>query len=304
MAMTPGRVSVIIPLYNHRHYITQAFESVLLQGNVVKELIVIDDGSRDESAAVMDRLAERDSRVRFLRQDNQGAHATINRGLGLAGGEFVTILNSDDAYAPGRFAALIRALDLDPGSDIAASAIAFMDGQGLPISNPWFDDALNNFKSTRDFALAMIDANFLMTTSNFFMRRIVLEKLRGFAPLRYAHDLDFALRWAAQGMRLCFIDRPLMNYRFHATNTISENHTKVRMEWALCAAVFLRLKYGASFSVSVPQHQAILQTLDRHGLRRGTECALAWLQRCNLDAVSDALMGDTKFMADMLEAIS
>jgi glycosyltransferase involved in cell wall biosynthesis len=302
--MDPGRVSVVIPLYNHRHYITQAFESVLLQGNDVKELIVIDDGSRDESAAVMDRLAERDSRVRFLRQENQGAHATINRGLGLTSGEFVTILNSDDAYAPGRFAALIRALDLDPGSSIAASAIAFMDGDGRPTSNPWFDDALKHFKSTRDFAVAMIDANFLMTTSNFFMRRTVLEKLGGFAPLRYAHDLDFALRWAAQGMRLCFIDRPLIHYRFHATNTISENHNKVRVEWALCAAVFLRLKYGASLSVDTPQYQAILQTLDRHGLRRGTECALTWLQQCDLHGVNAALLGDAKFMADMLQAIA
>lgn len=302
--MSLGRVSVVIPLYNHGHYITQAFESVLLQGDVVKEIIVIDDGSRDESAAVMERLAERDGRVHFLRQDNQGAHATINRGLGLAGGEFVTILNSDDAYSAGRFAALIRALDLDPGSDIAASAIAFMDGDGCSTSNPWFDDALKYFKSTRDFALAMIDANFLMTTSNFFMRRSVLKKLGGFSPLRYAHDLDFAMRWAAQGIRLCFIDRPLMHYRFHATNTISENHTKVRMEWALCAAIFLRMKYGAPCPVNATRHQAILQTLDRHGLRRGTECALAWLQQCDLDTVNDTLMGDAKFVADMLEAVA
>lgn len=302
--MSPGRVSVVIPLYNHRHYITQAFESVLLQGDVVKELIVIDDGSSDESAEVMDRLAERDSRVRFMRQENQGAHATINRGLWLTSGEFVTILNSDDAYVPGRFSALIRALDLDPGSDIAASAIAFMDGEGRPTSNPWFDDALKHFKSTRDFALAMIDANFLMTTSNFFMRRTVLEKLRGFAPLRYAHDLDFALRWAAQGMRLCFVDRPLMRYRFHATNTISENHAKVRVEWALCAAVFLRSKCNVPGSENAPQHQAILTALDRHGLRRGTECALAWLKQHGLDAVNDDLLTDAKFMSDMLQAIA
>lgn len=77
-----------------------------------------------------------------------------------------------------------------------------------------------------------------------------------------------------------------------------------RVEWALCAAIFLRLKYGASSSASAPQHQAILQTLDRHGLRRGTECASSWLQQCHLDVVNDALMADTKFMADMLEAIA
>lgn len=115
--MQTGRVSVVIPLYNHARYIAEAVASVLDQGELLRELIVIDDGSRDASAEVMAGLAAGDARIRFLTQENRGAHATINRGLALATGEFVTILNSDDAYLPGRFAALVRALDLDPGSE-------------------------------------------------------------------------------------------------------------------------------------------------------------------------------------------
>ena len=61
-----ARVSVVVPLYNHAQYITEAVESVLAQGSIVKELIVLDDGSTDESASVMERLFRRDPRIRWL----------------------------------------------------------------------------------------------------------------------------------------------------------------------------------------------------------------------------------------------
>src|ERR1700752_2855242 len=130
--MSTGRVSVIIPLYNHASYIAQAVASVQQQGDIVGELIVIDDGPKDNSAAVMQELAQSDPRISFVTQPNQGAHATINRGLGAATGEYLAILNSDDAFEPGRLDALARALDLDEGSAIACSSIGFMDGKGHP----------------------------------------------------------------------------------------------------------------------------------------------------------------------------
>src|ERR1700733_6857395 len=107
----PPRVSVVVPLYNHADYIGDAIASIRAQGSVVKEVVVIDDGSTDGSTAVMQRLAQQDSRIAFTQQENQGAHATINAGLACCTGEFLTILNSDDAYLPGRLAALVAALD-------------------------------------------------------------------------------------------------------------------------------------------------------------------------------------------------
>src|SRR5580698_7432395 len=89
-----GSVSVIIPLYNHARYISDAVASVLAQGDIVGELIVIDDGSTDNSAAIMQDLAPADPRIRFSSQVNQGAHATINAGLNQATGTYLTILNS------------------------------------------------------------------------------------------------------------------------------------------------------------------------------------------------------------------
>jgi glycosyltransferase involved in cell wall biosynthesis len=299
IAVSEARVSTIIPLYDHENYVAEAIRSVLAQGALLKELVIVDDGSQDQSFQVAEEFSKSDPRVRLVGQQNRGAHATINRGLSLATGEFVAILNSDDAFCEGRFAALTRALDLDAGSDIASSSIAFMDGSGMEISNPWFDDALNGFKRKRDVASSLIEANYLMTTSNFLVRRSVFAKLGAFTPLRYAHDLEFALRCAASGLRFCFIDRTLLRYRFHSRNTIMENHRKVRVEWALCIASYIRQKYKGDIGIQDARMSDIRATLDRHGLRRASDCALDYMNRRQIYALDDELTGDSGLMQQM-----
>lgn len=298
--MLGERVSVVIPLYNHARYISNAVQSVLAQGPLLRELIVIDDGSRDESAEVMAKLASQDSRIRFLRQENRGAHATINRGLELSSGEFVAILNSDDAYIEDRFATLVRALDLDPGSDIAASSIAFMDGDGLDIESSWFDQALARFKKLRNLPAALIDANFLMTTSNFLMRRRVLDEVGYFLPLRYAHDLEYALRLSNKRMRLCFIDRPLLKYRFHSSNTISENNDNVRFEWAICAALYIRDKYFELIPSNDPNIFLIQEILKKHNLLNAVMLCLDWMSKEKIRGFDERLIADGPFRDKMV----
>ena len=116
-----GRVSVVIPLYNHAAYVAAAVRSVLDQGPILRELIVVDDGSTDGSAEAMRVLCRDDPRIVFWSQDNRGALAALNAGLLRAGGEFVAVLNSDDCYQPGRLQALAEALDRDAGAALAAS---------------------------------------------------------------------------------------------------------------------------------------------------------------------------------------
>lgn len=301
--MQRGRVSVVVPLYNHAVFIAEAIASIMAQGDVVRDVIVIDDGSTDSSAAVMSKLAAGSDKISFRTQQNRGAHATINAGLAEAKGEFVTILNSDDAYEAGRFEALVRALDLDPGADLAASSIAFMDAESRAIANPWFTTALENYKSQRDLGAALIDANFLMTTSNFLFRTSLLERIGDFAPLRYVHDLEFALRATAKGARLAFIDRPLMRYRFHANNTISESHGRVRAEWALAAAFFLHQVFGRGGSRDWGRARAILAIVEKHRLTAAVQLALLRFSADPAAEVDEALMSDQAFQAAMLEAV-
>ncbi len=230
---------MVIPLYNHASYIATALESVIAQGRIVKEVIVIDDGSSDDSLLVAKAFAGAQNKLFVLEQENRGSATTLNRGISQASGEYLAILNSDDLWAPSRLDRLVRALDLDPGVSLAASSIAFVDDIGATTLNPWYEAAFNNYLRRRDFGLAIMDANFLMTTSNFVLRRQVFDQLGDFADLRYAHDMDFCLRLAANGHRVAFIDEPLLSYRFHGGNTIKENHARVRVEWAMAASFFL-----------------------------------------------------------------
>lgn len=275
-----GRVSVVVPLYNHARYIEAAIDSALAQGAVLREIIVIDDGSTDNSATVMARLAKRDTRIGFRTQANQGASATINAGMRECSGDYIAILNSDDAYLPGRLEALVWALDVDRTAAIAASGIAFMDAQGAPIANSWYAEALA-FRAGHNMATALVNGNFLMTTSNFLFRRNLPEVIGDFAALRYTHDLDFALRALALGHGIALLDDTLLRYRIHATNTIAEDHRKVRAEWAAAAAAYLTLAWER-VGAPEPDWDAAAEmegVLQRHELSRAVHLCMAHLRR-------------------------
>ena len=100
------RLSVVIPSYNHARYIEEAIDSVAQQGDADLEIVVVDDGSSDDSVQrIKARLEAADvASVVLHEQSNAGAHAAIGKGLDLASGECLTILNSDDFYLPGRLA--------------------------------------------------------------------------------------------------------------------------------------------------------------------------------------------------------
>jgi glycosyltransferase involved in cell wall biosynthesis len=294
-----GRVSVVVPLYNHGRYIGEAIASILAEGKLVREIIVIDDGSSDDSIAVMEKLARQDSRIVFRAQANQGAHATINAGLQSCSGELLTILNSDDAYLPGRLAALVTALEAEPEAAIAASALAFMNDASEAIENLWYQDLMAGRSASQDMGVALINGNFLMTTSNLLFRRSLIEELGLFAPLRYAHDLDFALRCLTYGKRILVVDQRLLRYRIHATNTISENHSKVRAEWAMCAAAYFAngLDSPSPDRMDWETAASLEDVLRRHELGKAVHLCMSYLRRWGMEPLDrNRLLSDQEFL--------
>lgn len=99
-------VSVIIPAYNHERFIAETVESVLGQTLSDFELIVVDDGSTDKTAEIVQSY--NDERLNYFHQENQDAYNTINRGMSLAKGHFLSILNSDDVYSLDRLEKLVK----------------------------------------------------------------------------------------------------------------------------------------------------------------------------------------------------
>src|SRR5688572_15667789 len=130
MARAP-KVSVFIPVYNRERYLCVAVNSILAQTFTDFELLLVDDGSTDGSLALLERYAARDRRVRVeANGTNLGIPRTRNRGLELARGEYIALLDSDDYAYPGRLEAQVRFLDAHPDHVQVGSWGSFMDDAG------------------------------------------------------------------------------------------------------------------------------------------------------------------------------
>jgi glycosyltransferase involved in cell wall biosynthesis len=246
--MPPPEVSVVIPSYNHARYIGRAVDSVLSQSFDELELVIVDDGSTDDTLEIL-RPYRDHPKVRVRTQENRGAHAALNVGLSLAGGELLFVLNSDDAFHPERLQRLVEQFRGDPEVVIAASWIEVVDGEDNPLGvkrghlnmPPWPPPSSGPFLSALgERALALLETNFISTTSNIAFRRSLLDDAGlDFLPLRYTHDWEFILAACHHG-RLALVEEPLVRYRVHGTNTIREGAAhatgEMRFEvmWTVC----------------------------------------------------------------------
>jgi len=126
--MSP-KVSVVMPVYNGAPYLGAAIDSILAQTLADFEFIIIDDGSKDDSAAVIRRYA--DPRIRFFQQTNQGLAATLNRGIGLASGEYIARQDQDDISLPARFEKQAAFLDAHPRCALVGTRAEIREGGKL-----------------------------------------------------------------------------------------------------------------------------------------------------------------------------
>lgn len=220
-------ISVIIPAYNHELFIGAAIESVLSQTLGDLELIIIDDGSTDSTAGVIKSYD--DSRLTYYYQENQDAYNTINRGLGLAKGEYVAILNSDDVYTPNRLERLVEVQKQGAAQCLFTDVIPISDS-GETFNDPdfgwnvWHRNNREYYFESGDLYTAFLHGNFMVTTSNLFMTKEAVEKVGKFCSLRYLHDYDFIFRMmlAHPGKVQYLDDEKLLYYRIHSGNTLGE----------------------------------------------------------------------------------
>lgn len=228
-------VSIIIPSYNHERWVVEALESVYGQTYRNIELIVIDDGSTDNSPRLIrDSLAHCPFPHRLVLRDNRGAHATINEGITLATGEYLNILNSDDRFADERIATLVEKIahkDADWG--FASTAMINAEGRLIDIAEHTRAYALTEMIAEIPQAMtvgfALLRHNVAISTGNLFVRRSFFIKLNSFRNFRYNHDWDFCLRATLQSEPV-FVPESLYYYRLHERNTITEANNQTRAE--------------------------------------------------------------------------
>jgi glycosyltransferase involved in cell wall biosynthesis len=229
------RVSVVMPAYNHAHYVAAALDSVLAQSHANLEIIVVNDGSKDSTGAVLDDYAARcrTHALTIVHQPNAGAHEAINHGLALARGEVVALMNSDDLYAPNRLERMLAEMNRC-GAGLAISNTRFVDERGndVAVTDPYVKQlrrAIAEAMRSPDPLYVLIQSNISMSTGNFVFRRELLERTGGFCAMRVCHDWDFLLA-ASYETPLTFIDEPLYLYRLHGANTFSSSRVQAAFE--------------------------------------------------------------------------
>ncbi len=214
----------------------EAVMSALSQSHSIFELIAIDDGSSDGSLEQLKSIAAADERVKLLSQRNRGASATINRGLSLAQGDWLAILNSDDRWHPHR---LSRLLDLASrkAAQVIFSRCCAIDHQGreLEASHPWqamYADLMHSL-AQGSLSQTLCIGNPVISTSNFVFHRHALNQIGPLRHRRFVADWDWALRAVlTKGVQSHWCDDALFEYRLHASNTIAGSGLRSSMEIA------------------------------------------------------------------------
>jgi len=197
-------VTIITPVYNGARYIAEVIESVLAQGYQPLEYIVIDDGSTDDTRALLEPYKARG--VTVLSHPNRGEAATVNRGAALAKGEILAIVNADDPVLPGLIAAAVELLTARPDLAVVYPDWLKIDSDGAVIEEV----------RTQDFDYRMmLRQHFCIPGPGAFIRRSALagEELRD-SSLKYSSDFDLWLRLGLRG-GMARIPRVLATWRFH-----------------------------------------------------------------------------------------
>jgi glycosyltransferase involved in cell wall biosynthesis len=183
------KVSIIIPTYNSSQTIESTIASVQQQSCTDWELIIIDDGSPDNTVDVIKNIDE--PRIKLFVYENGGVGTARNRGIAQAKGEFIAFLDADDLWTPDKLADQIEALNNHPQAKVAYSWTSFIDENGEFL---YFGTKLRYQGNIYEHLLL---TNFLLSGSNILVRRDALQVVEGFKPdLPYAADWDFYLRLA------------------------------------------------------------------------------------------------------------
>jgi glycosyltransferase involved in cell wall biosynthesis len=208
-------VSVVIPCYNAARWVTATLQSVFIQQYISFEVIVIDDGSTDDSAAI---IAARFPQVRLLRISNSGPSQARNIGTQVVQGTYIQYLDADDLLAPGKLAAQVQALE-QSGADVAYGDWQRLDQQP---DGSFAPGQVIKRQLPTDAEIGLF-TDFWCPPAAYLFRRTIVDKIGGWnEKLPIIQDARFALDAALHGG--CFVYKPgiAAYYRTHQTGSVSK----------------------------------------------------------------------------------
>lgn len=217
-----GLVSVVLPAFNGADLIREAIDSILTQTYTRLELIIVDDGSTDGTAAIADEYARQDSRVRVIHQENRKLPRALSEGMRQTRGEFLTWTSCDNRLKPHCLERLVADLSARPTCDMIYANIDIIDADGHLMRGAWQYDAYQRPPGSGHVHLPARMAELNTVANNyvgsaFLYRRRAAWLLGDYSPFRFlCEDYDYWMRLnALLTLRHATFTEPVYEYRFH-----------------------------------------------------------------------------------------
>jgi glycosyltransferase involved in cell wall biosynthesis len=215
--MISGLVSTIVPVFNRPVQLREAVQSVLAQDWRPIEVVIVDDGSTDDTVAAAHAVAhDHPDIVRVFTQPNAGPGPARERGRLEAQGEFIQYLDSDDVLLPGKFSAQVRALQSRPECDAAYGFTRYRHPDGRVAEGPWKGSGIS-----RDAMFPSFLVERWWDTPNPLYRRTACERAGPWTDLRLEEDWEYDCRIASLGTRLAWCPQYVCEVRDHEGGRLS-----------------------------------------------------------------------------------
>ncbi|UWM74284.1 glycosyltransferase family 2 protein [Rhizobium sp. WSM4643] len=261
--MSGVRVAVVIPAYNAGEYLAQTLQSVVDQTHKALEIIIVDDGSTDETPSICRRFAASDSRIRILSTENRGVAAARNTGIQASKSDFIAFLDADDLWHSTYIQRMLSALQPLPDAWGAVYALhRFIDTEGYCTRS---GSSLNARDSILNRHLVF---RFVGNGSGFMVRRAVIDKIGGYDS-SYARkgiggceDFDFELR-TAEHFKIETVPLGLVGYRSHSAAMSSDRSRMARSLLAVTEQCIARNPELPAFVVSCARASAHLYAFSK-----------------------------------------
>ena len=218
------KISAIIPTYNNADYIEDAINSILTQSHSVDEIIIVDDGSSDNTEELVKAISQKTSDIIYIKQANQGPSSARNRGIEAASGDWIAFLDADDLWTRDKIARQIAALESEPQLKLIAADMSEIDRLGKTTVNSVLakHQLLKTFQNLAGTAVpkataALLKKNFI-PTGTVLIERACLTEAGGFnTNIRFGEDLELWARIAADHPITC-LPKVMMQRRQHGNN--------------------------------------------------------------------------------------
>jgi glycosyltransferase involved in cell wall biosynthesis len=218
-------VTVLLPVYNAAGFIAQTIESILAQTFTDFELLLINDGSSDESVKIIEQFT--DPRIRLVHNErNLGLIETLNRGAALARGKYIARMDADDVALPQRLEKQVNFLEQYSGIHVVAAFVDFINTDG-EVTGSWSTDRAVN---TEAAIQAMMPQTNCIAHPAVMIRTETLRQFLYSPAQKGAEDYDLWLRMLAAGKHIAKIEEVLLHYRIHPASITVQLKAAVPLE--------------------------------------------------------------------------